>query len=146
MVTKLETRNRKAEEPAADGSGSVERALAVLEAVADRASGVSNADLHRKLKIPKSSASYILRALVKHGYLRRDRETNRYYLGLKVVGLSHRALAALDVREIAEPVLRQLGADPTSMALRARRRRARGERLLFLPFPDGFGRWTSLDP
>src|SRR5207302_6486928 len=34
--------------------------------------------------------------------------TNRYYLGLKVVGLSHRALAALDVREIAEPVLRQL--------------------------------------
>ena len=108
MVTKLETRNRKAEEPAEDGSGSVERALAVLEAVADRASGVSNADLHRKLKIPKSSASYILRAPVKHGYLRRDRETNRYYLGLKVVGLSHRALAALDVREIAEPVLRQL--------------------------------------
>ena len=101
MVTRLETRNRKAEEPAENGSGSVERALAVLEAVADRATGVSNADLHRKLRIPKSSASYILRALVKHGYLRRDRESNRYYLGLKVVGLSHRALAALDVREIA---------------------------------------------
>src|SRR5437868_12129544 len=108
MVTKLETRSRKAEEPAEDGSGSVERALTVLEAVADRAGGVSNADLHRKLKIPKSSASYILRTLVKNGYLRRDRDSHRYHLGLKVVGLSHRALASLDVREVAEPILKQL--------------------------------------
>lgn len=86
----------------------VERALAVLEAVAERSTGMSNADLHRKLKIPKSSASYILRTLVKGGYLRRDGDSNRYHLGLKVVGLSHRALAALDVREVAEPIMRQL--------------------------------------
>src|ERR1051326_4405348 len=83
-------------------SVAVERALAVLEAVADRATGMSNADVHRKLKIPKSSASYILRTLVSHGYLRRDGETNRYHLGLKIVGLSHRALADLDVREVAQ--------------------------------------------
>jgi DNA-binding IclR family transcriptional regulator len=86
----------------------VERTLAVLEAIAERSSGMSNADVHRRLKIPKSSASYILRTLVKGGYLRRDRESGRYHLGLKVVGLSHRALAGLDVREIAQPVLRQL--------------------------------------
>ena len=87
---------------------SVERTLAVLEAVAERSSGMSNADINRRLKIPKSSASYILRALVKSGYLRRDRETARYHLGLKVVGLSHRALAGLDIREMADPILRQL--------------------------------------
>ena len=89
-------------------SVAVERALAVLEAVADRSTGMSNADVHRKLKIPKSSASYILRTLVSRGYLRRDSETNRYHLGLKIVGLSHRALADLDVREVAEPIMRQL--------------------------------------
>lgn len=69
---------------------------------------MSNADISRKLKIPKSSASYILRALVKNGYLRRDKESARYRLGLKIVGLSHRALAGLDIREIADPILRQL--------------------------------------
>lgn len=87
---------------------SVERTLSVLEAVAERSSGMSNADISRRLKIPKSSASYILRALVKNGYLRRDKESARYHLGLKVVGLSHRALAGLDIREIADPILRQL--------------------------------------
>src|SRR5579864_1808159 len=89
-------------------STAVERALSVLEAVAERSGGLSNADISRRLKIPKSSASYILRALVKNGYLRRDRENARYHLGLKVVGLSHRALAGLDIREISEPILRQL--------------------------------------
>lgn len=89
-------------------STAVERALAVLDAVAERTLGMSNADINRKLKIPKSSASYILRTLVKGGYLRRDRETGRYHLGLRVVSLSHRALAGLDIREIAHPILRQL--------------------------------------
>jgi len=89
-------------------STAVERTLSVLEAVAERSSGMSNADISRRLKIPKSSASYILRALVKNGYLRRDRESARYHLGLKVVGLSHRALAGLDIREVSEPILRQL--------------------------------------
>ena len=86
----------------------VERALAMLEAVAERAHGMSNAEINRRLKIPKSSASYILRTLVKSGYLRRDAADHRYHLGLKIVGLSHRALAALDVREVAQPVMRQL--------------------------------------
>jgi len=89
-------------------STSVERTLAVLEAIAERPTGMSNSDINRRLRIPKSSASYILRALVKNGYLRRDRETGRYHLGLRVVNLSHRALAGLDIREIAQPILRQL--------------------------------------
>jgi DNA-binding IclR family transcriptional regulator len=87
---------------------SVERALAVLEAVAQRAEGMSNSDISHRLKIPKSSASYILRVLEHGGYLRRGRDDGRYHIGLAVVSLSHRALATLDIREIALPVLRQL--------------------------------------
>jgi IclR family acetate operon transcriptional repressor len=85
----------------------VERALAVLESVAERTGGMTNAEVHRKLKIPKSSASYILRTLTKAGYLRRDSD-DRYHIGLKVVGLSHRALGGLDVREVALPIMRHL--------------------------------------
>ena len=44
-------------------SAAVERALAMLEAVAQAADGLSNAEISRKLNIPKSSASYILRTL-----------------------------------------------------------------------------------
>ena len=51
-------------------STAVDRTIAILEAVAARSSGMSNAEISRKLDIPKSSASYILRALEKHGYLR----------------------------------------------------------------------------
>jgi DNA-binding IclR family transcriptional regulator len=87
---------------------SVERALAVLEAVAQRGDGMSNSDISHRLKIPKSSASYILRVLERGGYLRRGREDGRYHIGLAVVSLSHRALAGLDIREMALPVLRQL--------------------------------------
>lgn len=79
----------------------------MLEAVAQRSSGMTNADLSRRLEIPKSSASYILRALEKHGYLRRD-DAGKYRLGMKVLSLSRNALVGLDVREVALPVMRDL--------------------------------------
>ena len=49
-------------------SAAVERALAMLEAVAQEPDGLSNAEMSRKLNIPKSSASYILRTLETQGY------------------------------------------------------------------------------
>jgi IclR family acetate operon transcriptional repressor len=89
-------------------SVAVERALAILEAVGQRGSGLSNAEISRKLQIPKSSASYILRTLERRNYLRRERETGKYTLGMKILSLGRGALSALDVREIALPVMRDL--------------------------------------
>src|SRR6267142_2621681 len=65
----------------------VERALNILEAAAQRRDGLTNSEISRKLGIPKSSASYILRTLERRGYLRRDAETARYRLGLKILSL-----------------------------------------------------------
>jgi IclR family transcriptional regulator, KDG regulon repressor len=89
-------------------STAVDRTIAILEAVGARASGMSNAEISRKLDIPKSSASYILRALEKHGYLRRDGENGKYRLGLKVLNLGRGALSGVDVREVALPIMRSL--------------------------------------
>src|SRR5437588_6022625 len=95
--------------PSSDSpSVAVERALAMLEAVAQDSEGLSNADISRKLKIPKSSASYILRTLEKQGYLNRNPETGRYRVGLKVLSLSRGALTGIDVREVALPIMRHL--------------------------------------
>jgi len=89
-------------------STAVERTLLILEAVAQREGGMSNAEFSRKLKIPKSSASYILRTLENKGYLRRNGEDGTYRLGMKVLSLSRGALSGLDVREVALPVMRRL--------------------------------------
>jgi DNA-binding IclR family transcriptional regulator len=92
------------ESPAA----SVDRALAMLEMVAQESDGLSNAEISRKLNIPKSSTSYILRTLEARSYLARDTETGKYRVGLKILSLSRGALSGLDVRGIALPIMRRL--------------------------------------
>ena len=88
-------------------SVAVERALTMLEAVSQEPEGLSNAEISRKLEIPKSSASYILRTLEKQGYLNRD-QSGKYRVGLKILSLSRGALSGIDVREVALPIMRRL--------------------------------------
>ena len=97
--------------PVSDASTAiaVERALNILEAAAQRRDGLTNAEISRKLGIPKSSASYILRTLEKRGYLRREAETGRYRLGLKILSLGGDAQANLDIADVALPFMRILG-------------------------------------
>jgi DNA-binding IclR family transcriptional regulator len=87
----------------------VERALNILEAAAQRRDGLTNAEISRKLGIPKSSASYILRTLEKRSYLRREAETGRYRLGLKILSLGGDAQANLDIADVALQFMRVLG-------------------------------------
>jgi DNA-binding IclR family transcriptional regulator len=89
-------------------SVAVERALTMLETVAQSSEGLSNAEISRKLNIPKSSASYILRTLETRGYFARDPETGKYRVGLKILSLSRGALGGIDVRGVALPVMRRL--------------------------------------
>jgi DNA-binding IclR family transcriptional regulator len=89
-------------------STSVERALSMLEVVAARPGGMTNSEISRRLEIPKSSASYILRVLERRGYLWREPGSNRYRLGLELMTLARGVEAGHDVREAALPVLRHL--------------------------------------
>ena len=96
--------------PVSDASPAtaVERALNILEAAAHRRDGLTNSEISRKLGIPKSSASYILRTLERRGYLRREAETGRYRLGLKILSLGGDAQANLDIADMALPFMRAL--------------------------------------
>src|SRR5437899_11590449 len=89
-------------------STAFERSLLILEGVAKRRDGLTNSEISRKLGMPKSSASYILRALERRGYLRRHHETGKYRPGLKVLSLSREVLSGFDTGEVARPVLRGL--------------------------------------
>lgn len=94
--------------PDSNPATAVERALNILEAAAKRPEGLTNSEISRKLSIPKSSASYILRTLEKRGYLRREAETARYRLGLKILSLGGDAQANLDIAAVALPFIRML--------------------------------------
>lgn len=96
--------------PVSDASPAtaVERALNILEAAAHRRDGLTNSEISRNLGIPKSSASYILRTLERRGYLRREPETGRYRLGLKILSLGGDAQANLDIADVALPFMRAL--------------------------------------
>lgn len=94
--------------PDASPATAVERALNILEAAAHRREGLTNSEISRKLGIPKSSASYILRTLERRGYLRRDEESGRYRLGLKILSLGGDAQANLDIADVALPFMRAL--------------------------------------
>lgn len=98
-------------------TNSLERALAILEFVAHKSGGLTNAEISSHFKMATSTSSYILQRLEREGYLRRDPENGRYEMGLKLVALSHGALRDMGLRRIAEPILHRLSAETRISAI-----------------------------
>jgi len=92
---------------AADGGravGSVARAIAVLDALAASEHGLRVGELARLIGVNASTASRLL-ATLEQGALVERSAAGPYRLGLKLVALSDRVLAQLDVRDRARPWL-----------------------------------------
>lgn len=98
-------------------TNSLERALAILEFIAHKSGGLTNAEISPHFRVATSTTSYILSRLEHEGYLRRDSENGRYEMGLKIVALSHGALRDMGLRRIAEPMLHRLSAETRISAL-----------------------------
>lgn len=89
-------------------STAVDRALGILEILATEPGGLSHSEISRRLEIPKSTASYLLRILERRGYLRREPDRGKYHLGLQVLSLSRGVQSGMAIHELVLPVLRQL--------------------------------------
>ncbi len=87
--------------------GSVARALALLDELAASDTGLGVSELARRIGVNASTASRLLATLEHEGYVARD-PRGPYRLGLKLVALADRALARLDIRELARPSLEEL--------------------------------------
>jgi len=98
-------------------TNSLERALAILEFVAHKSGGLTNAEISAQFGVATSTTSYILSRLEREGYLRRDPENGRYEMGLKIVALSHGALRDMGLRRVAEPILHRLSSETRISAL-----------------------------
>jgi DNA-binding IclR family transcriptional regulator len=90
--------------------GSVARAMALLDVLADSESGLGVNELARRIDVNASTASRLLATLQDAGLVERS-DGGPYRLGLKLVALSDRVLARLDVRERARPLLARLVAE-----------------------------------
>ena len=92
-------------EPSGRPVGSVARALALLDALAEGPAGVNA--LARRIGVNPSSASRLLATLERGGLVERE-PGGPYRLGLRLVALADGVLARLDVRDLARPQLRAL--------------------------------------
>jgi DNA-binding IclR family transcriptional regulator len=95
-------------QPAVRLVAAVQRALAVLDALADADSELGTNELARRTGLNPSTVSRLLATLVAGGLVEHVPETGRYRLGLRFLQLGNLVLSRLDLRQVARGHLRAL--------------------------------------
>lgn len=98
-------------EPARRAVGSVARATQLLDVLAASDTPLGVNELARRIGVNASTASRLLGTLQDAGLVMRSDGGGPYRLGLKLITLSDRVLAGLDVRALARPLLGRLVAE-----------------------------------
>ena len=91
-------------QPSTRRIGAAERAIAVLDTLAE-AGELGTNEIARRTAMTPSTVSRQLGTLAASGLVERVAATGRYRLGIRVVHLANALLARLDVREVARPHL-----------------------------------------
>lgn len=91
--------------------GSVARATRLLDELAASEIPLGVNELARRIGVNASTASRLLGTLQEAGLVMRSENGGPFRLGLKLVTLSDRVLAGLDVRSLARPLLARLVAE-----------------------------------
>lgn len=88
----------------------VEKALQLLDTVAEQGSPIPLVALSRAAGLDKTTTHRLATSLARYGLLRFDPTARTYSLGLRLVDLGHRAIGQLSIGREARPYLEQLGA------------------------------------
>ena len=91
---------------AGDGVQSVERALELLEALAEPAEAQGVSELARATGLPVATIHRLLATMVSRGYVRQDARSHKYTLGSQLIRLGE--AAARDFAQFARPYLAEL--------------------------------------
>ena len=87
---------------------SVRRAITILEYLAKAERPKELAAISHDLAMNKSTVYRFLSTLAEAGYVRRESDTGRYTLGSRVAWLAAKFLEAMDIRQLARPILEDL--------------------------------------
>lgn len=91
-----------------DGTGSLEKAIDVLEEIGRQPGGISHNDLAERLNQPRTTVYRLLATLTARGLVRRDPSRRVYCLGLRCFELARQAYAMPDMIAAAAVELRDL--------------------------------------
>ncbi|MDW3682023.1 IclR family transcriptional regulator C-terminal domain-containing protein [Cupriavidus sp. CV2] len=91
-----------------DGTGAIEKAIDVLEAVGATPGGVSQSDLAAQLALPRTTVYRLLATLVARGMLRRDPLRKVYRLGFRCFEMARQAYTMPDLVAAAAHEMRGL--------------------------------------
>lgn len=86
----------------------LDRGLVALETLAAAPEGLSLGEISRRLAVDKSTTHRLLGTLIARGFARLEGKTQRYRLGLRLVGLGATAWQSVDLPEMARPHLERL--------------------------------------
>lgn len=88
----------------------LDKGLHVLEVIAgpEGIEGLTQMELSRAVGMHPTTLFRIMATLQARGYVRRDRATDRYFLGTRILSLAAVLLDGLDIRQVARPILQAL--------------------------------------
>jgi DNA-binding IclR family transcriptional regulator len=86
----------------------LERALVILEVLAQHPEGLNLTNITSKLSIPQNAAFRITHTLVNHGFLHRDPDSKVFTITKKMLSLGQCAVAHEHIIEYALPHMREL--------------------------------------
>jgi DNA-binding IclR family transcriptional regulator len=86
----------------------LDRALAIIEALAHMREEASLAEIAALVKVHKSTVHRLIMSLEKHRLIDRDAKTGHYRLGLRLFDLGALAASRFDIRHRARPYLEKL--------------------------------------
>jgi len=99
---------RAMEQPAGRTIQSIERALDLLQILADAEGDLALGEIASKSGLNTSTCHHLLATLVKRGYVGHNRRTRAYFLGGRITELSNRRLKQCNIVDIATPGLKRL--------------------------------------
>lgn len=95
-------------QPATRQVEAVQRAIAVLDALADAGTDIGTNEIARRTGINVSTISRLLSTLAGSGLVQYLPSSGRYRLGIRILQLASAARESLDVRTLARPYLEEL--------------------------------------
>ncbi|HEX4325829.1 MAG TPA: IclR family transcriptional regulator [Burkholderiales bacterium] len=124
-------------------TGTLERALKILEHLSSFPEGASLAALAAGLELPASACHRLLTELIRCGFVRQDREFGDYALTTKIaaIGLSH--LTNTGIVDMAQPIIDQVAQESGELV---RLSIIDGERLTFVAKAQGARAGLRYDP
>ena len=89
---------------------SLDRALKILEVLADRDEPISLTELAKTMELDNSTVYRLVSTLRAHGYAQQSSRDKKYRLGPKAIELGQKALQKFTLRASGAPFVRELAA------------------------------------